>query len=102
MRAAEQLAKVNPLGIRTVVSVCEEKIEARGEGITYVQIPIRDAHPVPFETIDQVISAIARNIAAGPVLIHCAGGMSRSPIMTAIYLTSSDGGLLTRGCVSWV
>ena len=53
MRAAEQLAKVNPLGIRTVVSVCEEKIEVRGEGIAYVQIPIRDAHPVPFETIDQ-------------------------------------------------
>lgn len=85
IRAAGQLAKVNPVRIRTVVSVCEEKIEVRGEGIAYLQISIRDTHPVPFEKIDQVINAIARNIPAGPVLIRCAGGMSRSPVMTAVY-----------------
>lgn len=85
LRASERLAKGNPLGIRTVVSVCSEKIHARSNEIKYVDLPILDAQPLPFGVVDEVVRAIARNIPAGRVLIHCAAGLSRSPVMAAIY-----------------
>lgn len=83
--AAERLAKGNPLGVRGVVSLCTEKIQSRSPEITYVQIPMLDARPLPFDVVDEVMRGIARNILAGCVLIHCAAGLSRSPVMAAIY-----------------
>lgn len=85
LRAAERLAGANPFGIRTVVNVCIERIQSRSPDITYVQIPMLDAQPLPFDVVDDVTRAIARNIPAGRVLIHCAAGFSRSPVMAAIY-----------------
>lgn len=85
LRAAERLAEANPLGIRTVVSVCTEMIQSRSPEITCVQLPLLDAQPLPFDVVDEVMCAIARNIVAGRVLIHCAGGLSRSPVLAAIY-----------------
>jgi protein-tyrosine phosphatase len=35
--------------------------------------------------VDGVMRGIARNILAGRVLLHCAAGLSRSPVMAAIY-----------------
>ena len=84
-RAAERLAKKNPLGIRTVLSVCTERIHLRSREIIYLQIPVQDAQPLPFEDVDRVIDAIARTIVAGQVLIHCVAGLSRSPVMAALY-----------------
>ena len=84
-RAAERLAAANPLGIRTVLSVCTEKIQSRSPEITYVQISMPDARPLPFDVVDEVMRGIARNILARCVLIHCAAGLSRSPVMAAIY-----------------
>jgi protein-tyrosine phosphatase len=85
LRAAERLAEANPLGIRTIVSVCAEKIQSRCPDITYVQLPMLDAQPLRFEMVDEVMQTIARNIIAGRVLIHCAAGLSRSPVMVALY-----------------
>ncbi len=44
-----------------------------------------DAQPLHFEMVDEVMQAIARNIIAGGVLIHCVAGLSRSPVMIALY-----------------
>jgi protein-tyrosine phosphatase len=85
LRAAERLAEANPLGIRTIVSVCAEKIQSRCPDVTYVQFPMVDAQPLRFEMVDEVMQTIARNIIAGGVLIHCAVGLSRSPVMVALY-----------------
>jgi protein-tyrosine phosphatase len=85
LRAAERLAEANPLGIRTIVSVCSEKIQSRCRDITYIQLPMLDAQPLQFEMVDEVMHTIARNIIAGGVLIHCAAGLSRSPVMVALY-----------------
>jgi atypical dual specificity phosphatase len=86
LRAADRLAYANPLRIRTVLSVCPEEIQSRSPQITYVQLPMLDAQPLPFEVVDQVMRTIARNISAGRLLIHCAAGFSRSPVVAAIYL----------------
>ena len=85
LRAAERLAEANPLGIRTIVSVCAERIQSRCPDVTYVQFPMLDAQPLRFEMVDEMIQTIARNIIAGGVLIHCAAGLSRSPAMAALY-----------------
>lgn len=85
IRGAERLAEANPLGIRTIVSVCAEQIHSRSKKILYVQMPMLDAQPLSFVVVSRVMNTIARNILAGPVLIHCVGGLSRSPVMTAIY-----------------
>ncbi len=67
------------------MSVCAEKIQSRSPDITYVQIPMLDAQSLPFDVVDDVMRAIARNTLAGPVLIHCAAGLSRSPVMAALH-----------------
>lgn len=85
LRGAEHLARANPLRIGTIVSLCTEEIQARNSEITYVQKPVLDAQPLPFDVVDEVMRAIARNIIAGRVLVHCAAGLSRSPVMVAIY-----------------
>ena len=84
-RAAERLAKENPLCIRTVLSVCAEKMQLRSREISYVQLPVLDAQPLQFEMVDEVMHTVARNIISGRVVIHCAAGLSRSPVMTALY-----------------
>jgi protein-tyrosine phosphatase len=84
-RAAERLANENPLGIRTVLGVCIEKIQSRCPDITYVQFPMLDAQPLEFEMVDEVMHTVARSIIGGGVLIHCAAGLSRSPVMVALY-----------------
>lgn len=45
LRSAERLAQANPLGIRTTVSVCAEKVQSKCPEITYVQFPMLDAQP---------------------------------------------------------
>jgi protein-tyrosine phosphatase len=84
-QAAAGLAEANPLGMRSVVSVCTEEIQSRSPKITYVHLPVLDAQFLPFDVVDEVMRTIARNIRAGPVLIHCAAGLSRSPVMAALY-----------------
>jgi protein-tyrosine phosphatase len=86
LQAAEGLAEANPLGIRTIVCVCAEKVQSKSPKITYVHLPVLDAQPLPFEAVDGVMRAIARNIVSGRVLIHCGAGFSRSPVMAALYL----------------
>jgi protein-tyrosine phosphatase len=85
LRVAERLAEANPLGIRTIVSVCAEDVQSRSLTITYMHLPVLDAQPLPFGMVNQGMRAIARNILAGRVLIQCAAGLSRSPVMAAIY-----------------
>jgi protein-tyrosine phosphatase len=85
LRAAELLTKSNLLEMRSVVSVCTEEVQSRSPKITYVHLQVLDAEFLPFDVVDEVMRAIARSIRAGPVLIHCAAGLSRSPVMAALY-----------------
>ena len=48
--------------------------------------PIADCRPISARQFDTVMAAIARGVRRGNLLIHCVGGMSRSPIMTAAWI----------------
>jgi protein-tyrosine phosphatase len=86
LKDAEQLASANPMGITTVVSLCPEEVLHRADNISYVSIPIADACPISARQFEAVMAAIAAHIRKGTVLLSCAAGMSRSPILAAAWL----------------
>jgi protein-tyrosine phosphatase len=85
---AENLAKANPQGISTVVSLCDVPVAHRRPGINYVHIPIEDERSVKVGQFDAVMDAIAENIRWGRVLVHCGVGVSRAPIMASAFMAS--------------
>jgi protein-tyrosine phosphatase len=82
---SEQLATANPCGIATVLSLCEEEVR-RAENISYMHLPIADSRPIAAERFGEIMMAIERGVHQGKLLVHCAGGMSRSPIMVAAWM----------------
>lgn len=80
------LARANPLGITTVVSLSETAPCNTSREIHYLHIPIEDAQPIPLTQFDAIIAAITENTRTGKVLLNCGSGISRGPVMVAAYL----------------
>lgn len=83
---AEWLAKDNPHQIRTVITLCEERVKQRAPDIRYVQCPVRDAHPIPTALLTAILEAIYEGVAQGATLVHCHAGISRAPTLVAAFL----------------
>jgi protein-tyrosine phosphatase len=83
---AERLAKANPNGIDTVISLCENSVHPRRQGVNYLHIPIEDEEPIPVGQFDRIMDAMAENIRWGTVLVNCGVGISRAPTMTAAWM----------------
>ena len=83
---AQRLAKANPQGITTVVSLSEHPPISALSEIAYVHIPVEDEQPIPLAQFTAIMDAISTNIRRGKVLVHCGSGISRAPIMAAAYL----------------
>ena len=88
LKEAERLNADNPASITTVVSLCPELLP-KAQGIAYVMIPIADAQPIPPATFGEIMQTLAEQIRRGTVLLVCAAGMSRSPIMAAAWMHCS-------------
>jgi len=86
LKDAAQLAADNPLGITAVVSLCSHKVPHMARGVRYTCVPIPDSRPISARQFNAVMAAIAEGVRNGKLLIHCVGGVSRSPIMTAAWL----------------
>jgi protein-tyrosine phosphatase len=83
---AQRLARGNPNGIDTVISLCEQCITAKRHGVNYIHIPIEDESPLPAGQFDFIMDAISENIRWGKVLLHCGVGISRAPSLAAAYM----------------
>ena len=86
LRDVSDLAKSNPHRITTVISLCSEPIRVKSLGINYLRFPLADNRAIFVGEFERIISAIGLNVRCGRVLVHCYGGMGRSPIMTAAWM----------------
>ena len=80
------LAKSNPHRITTVISLCSEPVRVKSIGIHYLRFPLADNRGIFIGEFEQIISAIGESVRRGRVLLHCYGGMVRSPILTAAWM----------------
>ena len=86
LKDAELLARSNPEGIATVISLTREQAVARAQAITYIHIPIPDSRPLSGQKFEDIMFAIAIGVRRGNLLVHCQAGMSRSPILVAAWM----------------
>lgn len=83
---ADHLSVSNPLGITAVMNVSLEPNRQRREGIVYVHLPLDESEWIPPHKIEQVMTALSQLVRSRKVLVHCAAGFSRSPVMVALYM----------------
>jgi atypical dual specificity phosphatase len=85
-RDADHLSVSNPFGITAVVNVNTAPNDSKRDGINYVHFPLGESCKVPPLRLEQVITTIGELIRTRKVLIHCAAGSSRSPVVVALYM----------------
>jgi protein-tyrosine phosphatase len=86
LKDAAQLATANPFSITAVVSLCSHKVPHKANGVSYAGVPIADSSPISPRKFEEIMAEVAKGVRRGNLLIHCVGGMSRSPIMTAAWM----------------
>jgi atypical dual specificity phosphatase len=83
---ADSLAVTNPFGITGVVNVSTEANPQKREGIKYVHFPLDEYEWILPRRFDLIMTAISKLIRSRNVLVHCGAGVSRSPVVVALYL----------------
>jgi atypical dual specificity phosphatase len=89
LKDAAQLAFANPMQIASVLSLCPEEIDWRSQTIHYMRLPIPDSQPISTRQFAEIMQSIGQGLERGNLLIHCAAGFSRSPIMAAAWMHRS-------------
>jgi len=83
---ADRLAVTNPDGITAVLNLNTEPNHDWREGISYVFFPINEFERISALRFEWLMMTIGRLIRGGNLLVHCAEGSSRSPVVAAVYM----------------
>jgi dual specificity protein phosphatase-like protein len=83
---ADTLAVSNPFGFTAVVNVSTEPNQEKREGITYVHHPLDESEWILPRRFDLIMTATCKLVRGGTVLVHCGAGISRSPVVVALYM----------------
>ncbi|MEM1837785.1 MAG: dual specificity protein phosphatase family protein [Pyrobaculum sp.] len=100
MPKREDVENWSRIGINTVVTLAEAwELEYYGgwglyefqqtllqSNIKWIHWPTPDGRPP--RRLDELVELIKREVARGPVLVHCVGGIGRTPTVLAAYLIS--------------
>lgn len=86
LKDADDLATANPKMIAAVLSLCPEEIERKNQDIHYMRLSIPDAQPISTHQFGEIMAAFEHGLQRGNLLIHCAAGYSRSPILAAAWM----------------
>jgi protein-tyrosine phosphatase len=83
---ADGLTLTNPFGITAVVNVSIEVNQQRQNGIKYVHFPLDESEWILPRRFERILTEIGKLVRAGSVLVHCGAGVSRSPVIVALYM----------------
>jgi protein-tyrosine phosphatase len=87
---AADLVNQNPEGIAAILD-CRLKLEQDyplPPGIIYKRLGAEDAQPIPEALFRTALDFIKEHL-DGPILVHCAAGASRSPVIAGTFLVRS-------------
>jgi protein tyrosine/serine phosphatase len=91
------IKRLGQLGVKTIVDLREtkgaaraEEAEARGAGLRYFNIPMREWGRPTDEQVEHVLK-ILRDSENQPVFVHCRLGEDRTGLVIAIYRITHDG-----------
>ncbi|WP_231818714.1 protein-tyrosine phosphatase family protein [Thermoproteus tenax] len=99
MPGRADLGKITSLGIKHVVALAEDwefkfyggwegvheyKEELEDRGVKLLHWPTPDGHPP--QDLLALVRIIESLLRAGPVMVHCVGGIGRTPTTLAAYL----------------
>jgi protein-tyrosine phosphatase len=101
MPRREDLDRWTRLGVKTVISLAEAwEIEYYGgwgllefrssladRGMKWIHWPTPDGYPP--RRLDELVEVIKREARNGVVVVHCVGGMGRTPTTLAAYLIAT-------------
>jgi protein-tyrosine phosphatase len=83
---ADRLADSNPDRIIAVLNLNTEPNHHWRDGISYVFFPIHEFERISAYRFEGLMMRIGQLIRAGNLLVHCAEGSSRSPVVVAVYM----------------
>ena len=83
---AGEIARSNPFGITTVITLCREPLRARCDGVNYLGFPVVKRRPMSTRWLDPIIDALWENVRWDTVALLSRTGTSRAPIVAAAWM----------------
>jgi protein-tyrosine phosphatase len=99
--SAHSIALLRQHHIKMVINLHDEHLDPIFDEIEYKLIPLVDGDGNKWERIEEILRVLDEGKKLGNVLIHCCGGMSRSPFVVLAYLILRQGWSMEKA-IRWL